>query len=195
MKRCLAAGLASLAGALVACDAAGTPASPAPPAVSASPLPVATPVRLRAPAAAILDEAAVGLARNAARDHLGAAEAAGSEPDQVDALQVYYSWGWVEASTRSWAGGGRRVDDTVLLSVRAQGAQRAFVFWSGAAELAPFTGQPCPTSIAGLDQCRLGTGDGRSIVVGRLDAEVFRITATGLDAAALAAVQASRLAG
>jgi hypothetical protein len=163
---------------------------------TASPTPSPTPLLvLRAPGDAILADADVGLPRTAARDHLGAAEAARDTANEVLALEVYSGWGWIEASTRTWSGGGRQASETVLLTVRPEAAARAFDYWAADAARAPLSAGGCPAALAGLDQCRLGVAGDRALVVGRLGAEVFRLDVTGLDASALAARQAARMQG
>src|SRR5256885_8818529 len=158
-----------------------TPPPPTPrpsPTPSASPLPV-----LRPPADAILADADVGLPRTAARDHLGAAEAARDTSNEVLALEAYSGWGWIEASTRSWAGGGRRASETLLLTVRPEGAARAFDYWAADAARAPLAAAPCPASVPGLDQCRLGTAGGRALLGGRPGGGGVRPGGTGRGAA------------
>jgi hypothetical protein len=168
------------------------------PAASASPTPEAplrmpTPAALRPPAAAMLEDAAVGLPRLSGRDGLGAAEAARDQPDEPAALEVFSGWGWIEASTRTWGSGSRRLDAIVMLSLRAQGARRAYEFWAAEADRMRLAGAPCPATVTGLDDCRYWSGGGRTLVVGRLDAEVFRLLGTGVDAGTLAPAQAQRL--
>ena len=148
---------------------------------------------LRAPADAALTQTEVGLPLVAARDHLSAAESARDTPNEVLALELYSGWGWVEASTRSWSGGSRQASETVLLSVRAEGAGKAFEIWAADAARAPYAASPCPSTITGLDQCQFGSAGDHALVVGRLGAEVFRLEMAGLDAAALAEKQAGRL--
>ena len=178
---------------LAACQTQSPPA--ATPRPSPSPSPTPAPV-LRAPADAILADAEVGLPRTAARDHLGAAEAARDTANEVLALEVYSGWGWLEASTRSWSGAGGQATEMVLLTVRSEAAARAFDYWAADAARAPLAAGPCPARVTGLDQCRIGIGGGQVLVVGRLGAEVFRLqVGGGLDGAALAARQAARLPG
>lgn len=137
--------------------------------------------------------AVAGLSPTAARDHLTAAEYAAGQPDQVVAVAQVSGWGWADASRRVWAGGGRSVTDLVVRTDRPAGAESALTAWAGDAARAPFSAGPCPDSVVGLDDCRMGLAGDRSIWIGRLDAEVFRIDAAGLDAAPLAAEQARRL--
>jgi hypothetical protein len=174
----------------VASQPAG-PVSAAPAAEAPPRLP--TPAALRPPAAAILEDATVGLPRLSGRDGLGPIEAARDQPDEPSALEVFSGWGWIEASTRTWASGSRRVDEMVLLSLRAQGARRAYEFWAAEADRMRLAGAACPTAVAGLDDCRYWSGGGRTLVVGRLDAAVFRLLCTGVDAGTLAPAQAQRL--
>ena len=183
------AALTLVLAAVVACSESGTPAaSPRPsPAV-----PVSPPPALRAPADAVLADAG-GPALITVRDHLTAAEYAASAPDQVIGLDQVSGWGWEEASLRQWSGGGRSAQALVLRTDRASGARLAFAAWSEQASATPFVAGDCPASVSGLDECRLGAAGARSILVGRLDAETFRLDLNGLDAAALGAAQAQRL--
>jgi hypothetical protein len=177
---------------LGACQSQSSPAPTPRPSATPSPTPLLV---LKAPAEAILADADVGLQRTAARDHLGAAEAARDTANEVLALEVYSGWGWIEASTRTWSGGGRQVSETLLLTVRPEGAARAFDYWAADAARAPLAAAACPASLPELDQCRLGIAGDRALVVGRLGAEVFRLDVSGLDAAALGARQAARIPG
>ncbi len=177
---------------LGACQSQGPPAPTPRPSPSPSPTPLLV---LKAPAEAILADADVGLPRTAARDHVGAAEAARDTANEVLALEVYSGWGWIEASTRTWSGGGRQASETLLLTVRPEGAARAFDYWAADAARAPLAAAACPASLPGLDQCRLGAAGDRALVVGRLGAGVFRLDVSGLDAAALGARQAARMPG
>lgn len=181
---------ALVAALLVACQSQPSPAATPRPTPSASPTPRLV---LRAPADAALTQAEVGLPLVAARDHLSAAEAARDTPNEVLALELYSGWGWVEASTRTWSGGGQQASETVLLTVRASNAGKAYAVWSAGAATAPYAATGCPPSITGLDACRMGTAGDRTLVVGRLDAEVFRLETAGLDGPALAARQTARL--
>jgi hypothetical protein len=182
--------LAVLAALLVACQSQPPPAPTPRPSATPTPTPLLV---VRAPADAILGDTDVGLPRTASRDHLTAAEAARDTPNQVLALETYSGWGWVEASTRSWSGGGRQASETVLLSVRAEGASRAFEIWAADTGRAPYAASDCPPAIIGLDQCRIGLVGDRALVVGRLGPEVFRLETAGLDAPTLATRQAARL--
>lgn len=178
-----------------ACQTQATPpASPSPghtPSVSAAS--ASSPPRLRAPADAILTDADTGLPRMAGRDHLTLNEVALDQPDPRSALASMQGWGWVEASTRTWSGGGRRVEAEVLLTLRADGARQAYGRWVQETDAPPRTGSTCPAQLASLDQCRLGRAGSSAVVVGRLDAVVFRVAGTDLDTVALAAIQAGRL--
>ncbi len=182
--------LAVVAAVLVACQS--QPSHPSTPRPSATPTP--TPLlAVRAPAAAVFTDADVGLPLTGARDHLSAAEAARDTPNEVLALETYSGWGWVEASTRSWSGGSRQASETVLLTVRAEAAKKAFAIWAADAGRAPYAATECPAQITGLDQCRIGSAGDRALVVGRLGPEIFRLETTGLDAPALAQKQAGRI--
>jgi hypothetical protein len=180
-----------LALAVIACSGGGSTART--PLPTPSPAPAAGPAAVRDPASAILEDSQVGLARTAGRDHLTAAEAASLDPDQPAAFQLYAGWGWVEESTRSWAGGGSSVDDLVLLSLRPQGAQLAYEHYAQAAEQAPHEGRPCPARIVGLDACIESVTGAQTRVAGRLSEELFVIEGQGVDVEALAAIQARKL--
>jgi hypothetical protein len=148
---------------------------------------------VRDPASAILSDAQIGLPRVGGRDHLIASEAASLDVDQAAALQTYTSWGWVEESTRSWESADKRLDAIVLLSLRPEAADVAYEHFAQAAEVAPYEGSECPSALTGLDACRVGVGAGRTVVTGRLSAEVFVLDGSGIDVVALAALQATRL--
>lgn len=175
--------------ALAACSLGASPAATPRASPTATPPP---PPQLRAPADAILAEAS-GLRLITVRDHLTAAEYAASAPDQVIGLDQVRGWGWEEASLRQWSGGGRSAQALLLRTDRASGAHLAFAAWAEQASVTPLLGADCPPSVSGLDECRLGTAGARSIVVGRLDTETFRLDLNGLDPAPLAAAQAQRL--
>jgi hypothetical protein len=150
-------------------------------------------VQLRTPAAAILEDAQVGLPRVSGRDNLSAAEAASTAPDQPQAFQTYTSWGWSEQSTRSWSAGGRNADALVLVTLRPPGARLAFAYYAQRTDGAPYSGIPCPASITGLDGCHAGTSGSRTVVTGWLAEEIFVVGGSGVDVMALAALQARRL--
>lgn len=152
------------------------------------PRPAAPVAAAPAPARAILSSTDAGLPLVTAADDVLAQEAANEVPDAADALPLYESWGWVAESTRHFAGGGASVDVTVLQTLRASGAQDAFAFWA-----ARLSGS-CPAAVQPVDQCALGQTGPRTMVVGRVGADVFEITATGAGASHLAALQAARLA-
>src|SRR5438067_617384 len=183
---------AALVALLLACQSQAPPAATPRPSQAATPTPQPA---LRPLADAVLVDADVALPRTGGRDHLSAAEAARDTANEVLALETYSGWGWLEASTRTWSGGGRQAAETLLLTVRGEGAGRAFDTWASDAARAPYSAGSCPASVTGLDQCRLGVAGDRALVVGRLGAEVFRIETVGVDAAALAAKQAARLIG
>lgn len=164
----------------------------APPRPSPTPTP-APAVALAAPAQAILGDADAGLPRTGGTDSLTAAELAAAAPDEVVALAELNGWGWVAGARRSWADGGRRLDVLVVLTDRPEGARRAFAHLGAEAAAAPLAAGPCPAPLSGLDDCVAGGGGGRQIFAGRLDAEVFQLTASGFDATPLAARQAARL--
>jgi hypothetical protein len=184
---------ALLAGAIMALIAGCSPTatSVATPRAPSTPTP-APPPALRAPADAILP--AVGaLTLITLRDRLSAAEYAAGQPDELASLDEVRAWGWQEASLRQWSGGGHSAEALVLRTDRVEGARLAFAAWSVQATAAPFAGGACPAGVAGLDECREGVAGARTIVVGRLDVEVFRLDLVGVEPAATAAAQAQRL--
>lgn len=166
-----------------------TPVVPRPSPVES---PRQSPVALRAPAEAILADAETGLPRTAGRDHLKLTEVARDQPDPRGALAAMGGWGWVEESTRVWAGGGRRVEAQVLLTLRAEGARQAYSVWVQEADQQPRVGAACPGALAGLDECRMGSAGDSVVVIGRLDALVFRVAGSNVDVVALAGVQARK---
>jgi hypothetical protein len=86
------------------------------------------------------------------------------------------------------------VDLLLLQTLRAQGASRAFAHWTSVdAGAAPAAPAACPTTISGLDECRMGGSRDAGLVVGRRDAEVFRLAGRGVDLERLASLQAGRL--
>ncbi len=181
-----AATLLAIAG---ACSTGGSSAPPRPPSPSVeTPAPPAP----APPARAVLADAG-GLPVIGVRDHMPAVEYAAGASDQVLSLAEVESWGWADASLRRWAGGGRSAEVVVLETDRSDGARLAFAAWAAQAAAAPFAGADCPAQIAGLDECRLGSAGQRTLIVGRLDVDVFRLDVIGLDGPALAAAQAQRL--
>lgn len=182
--------LTLLAAAASGCLQGGTPApSPPPP----KPTPAATPApQPVAPAAAILPEVA-GLTLTGGSDRLSAAEYVASGPDPPIGLDQLAGWGWAAASIRTWAAGGRRAVVLVVLADRDAGAERAFAAWASAASVAPLAAGPCPPEVSGLDQCLEAQAGARTVVVGRLGPEVFRIDALNVDATPVATRQAARL--
>lgn len=184
-----APGLALLAGAMAAAACGSGPAA----APGITPL-AASPVALQpAPGQAILDAAAAGLPLTGSADGVTAAAAANDVPDAADALPLFDSWGWVVESRRSFGRGGVTVEVTVLLLLRSAGAASAFTFYAEQAAVPPLVAHRCPAEVGALDQCALGQGGGRTVVVGRVGTEVFTLSATGADAIRLASLQASRL--
>jgi hypothetical protein len=174
--------LASLC--LLACTNSAPPsptATPSPPAATATPTPA---IATRPPSDVILADADVGLPRVSARDNLDLAQAASEQQNQPLALTEYRTWGWVEESVRGWAGGGQRVDESLVLLTRVEGATLAFQGWAG--EVA----QPaaCPAGL-GLDECAAGSGG----LVGRVGRYAFRLVGTGVDLGKLAGAQAARI--
>jgi hypothetical protein len=158
--------------------ATATPSLPAP---TSAPTPA---IGARPPAEVILADADVGLPRVSARDHLDLTQAASEQQNQPLALTEYRTWGWVEESVRGWAGGGQRVDGSLVLLTRVEGASLAFQSWAG--ELGLRTA--CPAGL-GLDECLVGSGG----LVGRVGRYTFRLTGTGADLGKLAGSQAARI--
>jgi hypothetical protein len=174
--------LASLC--LLACSNSTPPAAAAtrsPPTGTSTPTPA---IATRPPSDVILADADVGLARVSARDHLDLTQAASEQQNQPLALTDYRTWGWVEESVRGWAGGGQRVDESLVLLTRVEGASLAFFGWAG--ELTQRAA--CPPGL-GLDECAAGSGG----LVGRVGPYAFRLVGTGVDLGKLAGVQASRI--
>jgi hypothetical protein len=132
----------------------------------------------------ILADADVGLPRVATRDDVGLGQAASEQENQPLALTEYRAWGWVEESLRTWAAGSQRVDESLVLLTRVEGASLAFQGWAGE----PAQRGACPDAL-GLDACALGSGT----LVGRVDRYVLRISGSGADLSKLAGLQAGRL--
>jgi hypothetical protein len=141
----------------------------------------AAPLTIRAPLDDLLSGGQAGLAPTAVGEHLSLTEAASLEENQPLALTRFRAWGWVDQASRSWGDGGRGFTDSLLLLTRAEGARLAFQGFAG--DLAREA--PCPASL-GLDQCAQGAGG----LVARIDRYVFRLMGSGVDLAALAALQA-----
>ena len=177
---------------LAGCQIGGQAGGQAPSRPSPSPSPTPL-VALRPPAQAILGDADVGLRREAGTAHLSLEEAAAAAPDQVVALQEFRGWGWADAAQQRWAAPGAAVTDLVLLTDREDGARRAFAYLAQQAAAPPLAAGPCPSAVAGLDDCTLGTAGQRTVVVGRLAQELFVLDVSGRDAVPLAAAQAARL--
>jgi len=193
MRRRLIAVLLVPAAGLLLAPVAACSSPVARPAPGVTPLPASRPALQPGPAAAILDAAAVGVPQTGAVDGVTPAEAANEVPDAADALPLFDSWGWVVESRRSFARAGSTVAITVLLLLRGDGAASAFSFLSEQAAVPPLIAAACPANVAGVDQCTLGQGGGRELIVGRVGVEVFQISASGTDAARLASLQAARL--
>ena len=119
----------------------------------------------------------------AGRDHLTLTEAASEQVNEPLALTSYRAWGWTDAADRTWSA-AERVDETLVLLTKAEGANLAFRGYAG--ELTVLGG--CPEGL-GVDQC---AEDGRSLI-GRVGRYVYRITAGKTDAERLAGVQAARI--
>ena len=182
MGRLLLPLLASLC--LAACTSSSPPVAtptPSPPAATPSPPPA---IATRPTSEVILADADVGLPRVSARDNIGIAQAASEQENQPLALTQYRQWGWVEESVRSWSGGPQKVDESLVLLTRLEGATLAFHGWAG-----ELTGRgTCPDGL-GLDQCATGSGG----LVGRVGRSVFRLSGSGVDLEKLARVQAGRI--
>jgi hypothetical protein len=132
----------------------------------------------------ILADAEVGLARVSARDNLDLTQAASEQQNQPLALTEYRTWGWVEESVRGWAGGGPRLDESLVLLTWVEGASLAFQGWAG--ELTQSTA--CPAGLD-LDECAAGSGG----LVGRVGPYVFRLSGAGVDLGKLAALQVGKI--
>jgi hypothetical protein len=169
---------------VVACTSSSPPApaaTPSAPAPSAAPSPA---IVTRPPSDLILADADVGLPRVSARDNVGLNHAASEQQNQPLALTDYRRWGWVDESVRSWSAGAARLDESLLLLTRVEGATLAFQGWAG--ELAQRGA--CPDGL-GADECASGSGG----LVGRVGRYAFRFSGTGVDFAKLAGVQAARI--
>jgi hypothetical protein len=172
------------------CSPAGSPPPPAPAPAAASP-----PPRQPAPATAILDASQVGLPLSAAEDGITPAQAANEVPDAADALPLFDSWGWLVESRRDFGRGAARVEVTVLLTLRLDGAESAFALLAQETAVPPLITGACGAGVPAADQCSLGQGQGHQLVVGRVGTEVFEVSTAGAGAVALAALQAARLRG
>jgi hypothetical protein len=174
--------LASLC--LAACTNSGPPAAAVTPRAPATSPAASPPITTRPPSEVLLADADAGLARVSGRDHVGLAQAASERQNQPLALTEYRRWGWVEESVRSWAGGARRLDESLLLLTRLEGAGLAFQGWAGD------LGQraACPDGL-GLDEC----AEGSSGLVGRVGRYAFRLSGSGVDLEKLAGVQAAKI--
>jgi hypothetical protein len=155
--------------------------TPSPPAPTPTPSPA---IPTRPPSDLVLADADVGLARVSARDNVTITQAASEQQNQPLALTEYRQWGWVEESQRSWAGGSQRVDESLALLTRVEGAGLAFQGWAG--ELTQRSG--CPDG-PGLDECALGS----AALVARVGRYTFRLSGTGVDFTKLAGAQAARI--
>jgi hypothetical protein len=168
---------------LIACTASPPPAPSPSPSPAPSSAATVAPVLVRPPADDILADADVGLPRIGGRDHLTLTQAASEQVNEPLALTNYRAWGWADAADRTWAG-ARRVDETLVLLTRTEGADLAFRGIAGELKILA----PCPDGL-GLEQC---AEDGASLV-GRVGRYVFRITAGKPEADRLAGVQAARI--
>nr|MDQ6918973.1 hypothetical protein [Candidatus Dormibacteraeota bacterium] len=166
---------------LLACTYSGPPSpavSPSPPLASPTTSP---PIATRPPTNLVLADADVGLAHSSGRDDITLAQAASEQQNQPLALTWYRTWGWVAESTRSWSDGSRRLDESLVLLTRTEGAILAFQGWTG--ELTQHAA--CPVGL-GLDECAEGSGS----LVARVGRYVFRLVGAGVVLENLAAVQA-----
>jgi hypothetical protein len=169
---------------LLACSNSSPP-SPAATPRPAAPAPTASPaIPTRPPAEVILADADASLARVSARDNVTITQAASEQQNQPLALTEYRRWGWVEESQRSWSGGSQRLDESLVLLTRVEGAGLAFEGLAG--ELRQRVA--CPEGL-GLDDCAAGAGG----LVGRVGRYAFRVSGSGVDLAKLAGVQAARI--
>ena len=169
---------------LFACTTAGPPAAAASPRPTA-PAPAAPPpITIRPPAEVVLADADTGLPGITVRDRVSLAEAASEQQNQPLALTRYRAWGWVEEAVRGWAGGAQRLDESLVLLTRVDGATQAFQGWAG--ELSQRSG--CPDGL-GLDQCAVSSG----ALVGRVGRYTFRLSGSGVDLEKLAGVQSARI--
>jgi hypothetical protein len=140
-------------------------------------------IAVRPPAEDILADPDIGLPRSAGRDHLTLTQAASEQVNEPLALTNFRAWGWVDAADRSWTG-AQRVDETLILLTKPEGADLAFEGLAG--ELA--SRSACPDGL-GLEQC---AEDGQALV-GRLGRYVFRLSGSAVDLAKLAGAQAVRI--
>ncbi len=100
------------------------------------------------------------------------------------ALAEYEGWAWLDGASRSWPA----IDETLVVTARADTAARAFAFWAGGAP------GPCSAQAAvGLDGCQLGAAGDRTVVVGRLASVVFRLLCPAEAAERLTIAQAAAL--
>lgn len=143
-----------------------------------------------APWQAIIADAAAGLPRTGGQDHVSAAEFARGQPDQVAALQVFTTWGWVDAATRTWAG----ASEVMVLTQRPEDAGRAFDFWTSQAVQSGLAASSCAGGAPVLDRCSQAASPSRSVVVGQKGAIVFRLDCPPADAGRLTDAQADALA-
>jgi hypothetical protein len=132
----------------------------------------------------ILADSDVSLPRASGRDHVGIAQAASEQENQPLTLTEYRQWGWIEQSARSWAAGAARVDESLVLLTREDGAILAFQGWAAG------LGQRgvCPDS-PGMDECAASSAG----LVARVGRYTFRLAGTGADLGKLASVQAARI--
>jgi hypothetical protein len=169
---------------LLGCTSSGPPAAAASPSPSAAAPTVAPAITIRSPSEVILADGDVALPRTFGRDDIGLTQAASEQENQPLALTEYRAWGWLEESTRSWAGGTSRLDESLVLLTRVDGASQAFQGWAG--ELSQ-RGQ-CPDGL-GPDECAVSS----AALVGRVGRYVVRLAGSGVDLEKLAGAQAGRI--
>ncbi len=160
---------------------------------SPTPSPRAVPVTARAPAEVILSDAQVGFPRTGGLDHVGMLEAAHTQLNQAAALDLYRSWGWVDEATRAWALGPQQSEEWLLLTVRQDGARRAFTFDSDQRAAAAAQAGPCGAAAPALDECAEWQAESGTTILGRRGPFVFQLTVRGNDADRLALLQAQKL--
>lgn len=146
------------------------------------------------PAAYLLTPAQVGIPPAGGREHLGYLEAASLEPNQAAALELYQTFDWRDAATRSFAGGGSRVEQIVLISLDRAGARRAFSYWRSPAGGQNSVQISCPPA-SGLDQCAASRTGANGAAAGRRGLLVFQLTTQGVPLEPLLAASAALISG
>ena len=179
--------------ALAACSSA--PGAPVAMSPGVTPVPASPQAMQPQPAVAALTASEAGLPLVASRDGITPEESASTQRDEPHALALYHSWGWLTESTRRFGRGAHTIDLTVLLTQSADSAEAAFQYLATAAAEPPLAASACPHVVPALAACAHAGGLGVQIITGRVGAEVFQITAHGLDPGRLATTQAIKLAG